>query len=1188
MTDFKTPRTFIFSNAVTVYVDDPLGTPTTIVTPIGTAPLDPLREYLGLTAAVYREGLPDDMGSKGSEFDHYGQLPPSINYTKYLNTINYGAGAVQIANDTDDNPNYTNLSTLEQQKIETQIINSFEAISVRLKASIGSPYEDFNFRFPTLNRPTISTRTILWDLNEYDIRENNEDIPAGFKSLSSTKEETSLKFAYAFQTFGLDGSTEIITKEVNVANNFIELFETANNESKFPETIPRLKNIVYGGLTSGDLGEQESVVLGGSGPVKAIGDASDIGIDKLYNVVEIKVPAESAMVPTSKKSFLDYAFSHYKTLGISSANLVGTLALDRIRAINRYTAQSLFSYQLDPKGMDNVPSTSPFLSMVPGSLPVQEGLSSANDPKGGTESTQIPFTYFGLHPYDTVNVIVPPTTALEQPGAQLAHLHNTLGKKQTNVTRLEPYVLQDSSISMQTPWLALWLQGGSKKGFQEYPWLSSAILEGHGELNNFSISNLFTGARKKSKDKDLQPAGADFLFSKQERFNNLFTPPQLIGFKVVKSHQPYDSLTTNLKSSSYKNSIIQTFYINASPDETASTIRIFDSQVIYGEKYFYTLFGIYFVDGKYYYYDDIKMTVEEAVYGSITNFYEAFKEENTDTGDKGGTYANPCCRVRTQIDSLSKSNLNPNGILPYDGSLAYGGQIEISDRRSQFISAMKANSELPPTLVEDITKLLNLHDPKTLSNTPYTKDPWGPSSQTITDLNNVMMGLRESTKCYLCRRVSEYYHQWHNEEAGNKKWRSLIEYFTTFMNSKETNAFYSYLNCDFFGFNKKGGGQPHMWSKAAMAFNTPIAQKPSIDKDGKLKFPFSSGLPELLRCQKWKSKLVGTQAGPLLSPKKLNSFNFKVKELHARRAYDFVLQPSVDTTIINFVPLPPIATFVPLEDTNDKILIKFQTLQDSGPEPWFQRIDGVVNTLNGKRWPQILAKSIKYYEDNKINEKGLPEVVGVADVDGDDAGSIIARAENDVKEIHAFKLDRTPTSRADVVEAGDRYVLNLRKSETAYFSNLKPNQKYYYIFVARDVTGLYSAGTEIYEVEIVEDSGYSYATIKIYEFPKAPTKQATKSFKKLLKIKPSFEETLPEAAASIGSTSLFSTIKYADGGSYGPGTQPLKFKIRIRSKKTKRAIDINLKYTEEIQQVKTKKALKEIKTHSTLIDEHEV
>jgi hypothetical protein len=329
------------------------------------------------------------------------------------------------------------------------------------------------------------------------------------------------------------------------------------------------------------------------------------------------------------------------------------------------------------------------------------------------------------------------------------------------------------------------------------------------------------------------------------------------------------------------------------------------------------------------------------------------------------------------------------------------------------------------------------------------------------------------------------------------------------------------------------------------------------------------------------------------TPKTFKEFRFAIKEMNARRTYEFPLQPSVDNTIINFVPLPPDATFVTLKGATDRVMIKFETLQKTSTNFYkdgslvhyagfyYQPTDGVVDTLNGALYQDLLTKSEDHALNNQIDI--AEPVAGKIDL-AIGVGAILARAEQDVKEIHAFKLDRTPTSREDLVLSGDRYVLNLLNGETAYFSNLKPNQKYYYVFASRDITGLYSGGTEVYQVEIVEDSGYSYTKVGIYDFVTKETKETTKSFKKLLKIKPSFEETLPSDAANVGSTNLFSTIKFTDGGAFGGGAQPSKFKIRIRSKKTKRVFDINIKYTQEIKKILTKKFLKQIKTHSTLID----
>ena len=69
----------------------------------------------------------------------------------------------------------------------------------------------------------------------------------------------------------------------------------------------------------------------------------------------------------------------------------------------------------------------------------------------------------------------------------------------------------------------------------------------------------------------------------------------------------------------------------------------------------------------------------------------------------------------------------------------------------------------------------------------------------------------------------------------------------------------------------------------------------------------------------------------------------------------------------------------------------------------------------------------------------------------------------------------------------------------------------------------------------------------------------------------------------VGTFKLFSTIK--KGNSKGATDAPPKFKIRIRSRKTKRAFDINLKYTQEIQQLSSMKLLKVIKERAELIDE---
>ena len=182
----------------------------------------------------------------------------------------------------------------------------------------------------------------------------------------------------------------------------------------------------------------------------------------------------------------------------------------------------------------------------------------------------------------------------------------------------------------------------------------------------------------------------------------------------------------------------------------------------------------------------------------------------------------------------------------------------------------------------------------------------------------------------------------------------------------------------------------------------------------------------------------------------------------------------------------------------------------------------------------------------------------------------------------------------DLIENGEQFILDFINGQTAYISNLKPNQKYYYAFISRDIVGLYSTASSTYEVEIVEDSGFVYTKINVYDYPEVDDKKATKVFQKLLKVKPSFEVELaiPDAVNEPGIpaqlASVFSTVETPNKSIFGPQGQPPRFKIRVRSKKSKRAFDINLKYTMSVKNIETKFVLNQIKQFSELIDEVEI
>lgn len=1210
MTDFKTPTKFIFNNAIKRF-EDPIGSGTVYNNLI----TDELRSYLGL-ALLVKAGEPNTGGVTppagiGLEAS-YTTVPINELFRKYLvldDLGEYGLDGYRIYRNVIDPPP----EEVATASLEHVIVQELKYLANHIKG--GELHEDFNFDIgPAM--PGFSVKTQLMNLNEYDVQAGDKDFTGG--ALDPDKDETSLKFAYAFQTIGIQGSSEVIEKEVKVANNFQELFKKADNTNPNIKTIERLKHIVYGGTTTTALKTQETGVLEGGLKVKTGDAGNDIGIDKLYNVLEITVPGvetnDLAGPPNfSSKKYADFYWYARQMQGL--LDLKSGIPLDILwpRALAEYSAQSFFAYQIDYQS-----EKSPLLSMVAGSLPLK------NEGDGvlyGEPTTAIPYTFFGVVGNGDLgsleSLIGDADNASYQAFYQWQHVLDTLVSDK--VTRLEPH-----DLNLNEPYslykFNTWLAGGASK-FQPFP-------VNEAKLSNKSISNLFRGATlgwKGFKGADLQT----LIYSPTERLNNLFIKPQLIGFKVVKSRVPYNTSTAAAYVGdfveNYDAMVVQTFYVNALPSPSQSTVRIFDSQIIYGKEYYYTLFAIYYVDGKFYYYDDVSLTTIPAKYkynghpnGKLTlNTYPMLVKKNKEvnpvlkglislTGLKkpwpkvddpdwpasDNWPINPCCRYKG-VWGLSTTKTKPGfttgGVFPGPGYDDAKGFFTVAyDKKDHII-------DVAP-LLDELYSILSVQWKSQEPFTGFARD--SKLRDTLFDSQGNSK-LSKETRCYLCRRPNEFYLK--------NKWQSFLSWFQGRMETAEWKMLQDALNCGEFK-GRMTDTQIGLPAKPDAIANV-IQNRPFPDAtDGLYGFYPSKGSQEYIKdkliytnftnpsmdynmwMHRCSIRLLAKQnhltKGKMLKPERLDEFKFTIKELHARRTYEFAVQPSINSTILNFVPLPPDVTFVPLEDTNDKILIKFQTLQKS--EFYWQHGDGVVNTLNESAFSKLVAKSVDYVLNNSPLQVGD---LGVLSPETDDAtlvaSSVLARAEQDVKEIHAFKLDRTPASRADIVEAGDKYVLDLRNGETAYFSNLKPNHKYYYIFASRDVTGLYSGGTEIYQVEIIEDSGYSYTTVEIYKFPKDETKQTTKSFKKLLKIKPSFEETLPESVANIGSTNLFSTIKKAGQVDVGLNLQPVKFKIRIRSKKTKRVFDINLKYTQEIEEIYSTKRLKQIKKHSILIDEKE-
>ena len=913
------------------------------------------------------------------------------------------------------------------------------------------------------------------------------------------------------------------------------------------------------------------------------GSQQDIGIDKAYNILTIDVPKQE--VDYSDNSIWTYITNNF-------APLINNINIDK---------QKLGQAEI-PKFIDLYYKTiaidylARLLTEEQSLLEIKELLNSSSPP----------YISYGVQPA-TVSSIV-------------------LEKKLQDSAKFQITQNQFSAKSKRgTDW-ALALKGGTDNEYSEISTLISndfptslgdvlapninnvssrlysnvlsmpLFFNGLGiildnKLRNYSVTEMFKGVFKNPDNK--------FVYDDGARQDNLLRKAKLVGVRVVKSLEPLDP-EENIN----PDSVIQTFHIPLQLEEKSQQIRLFDSQIVYGTTYYYTAYGIYVVDGKYYFYDNMNLEILDAKFETKIVEEKGIIDNVEKTGPDNFEFINPCCK-------FSNENLGKNiDIMPLfigQQGVSIGAKSEFEASKKFWDKSVKGN-ETDAAIVKALK--LQPYDATIagLNNWKFFNDPDNSSlAELLIDLYR-----KENAPS-----VYNYFASYKfNVEQTINQYKSFNVNFTE-EQAKELIADRNQLVC--FLCSRRGSDPKNKIPSPARLIQTRLAQNSSLfnkavggkflgglidcrdfgyaQKDGFTGFAdlteqesnnlIGDNNPKVRNFNptkigaanvKYKCKIFDTiskkKVTNQIEPEKFKQFSFEIKESNAATIYDIPLGPSVKSSVIDVVPVPPVVTFVPLADVNNKIKIKFQESVQSD----FQSIvaDDACVEKNG---PAVIEKLIEQHDP--LWAKGfIPE----RDI-GFPKTKIVSRSQNDLFSIIALKLDRRPDSLQDLVENAEEFVLNFADGKTTYLSNLVPNQKYYYAFLSRDITGLYSNATETYEVELVEDSGFTYASIAPYFYEQKQERQTEKTFQKLLKIKPSFEEMLPNNAERIGTSDLYSVVTAKTSDT--TAEHPPRFKIRIRSKKTKRMFDINLKFTQKITEITSGRLLKQLKKVSDLIDEVE-
>ncbi len=248
---------------------------------------------------------------------------------------------------------------------------------------------------------------------------------------------------------------------------------------------------------------------------------------------------------------------------------------------------------------------------------------------------------------------------------------------------------------------------------------------------------------------------------------------------------------------------------------------------------------------------------------------------------------------------------------------------------------------------------------------------------------------------------------------------------------------------------------------------------------------------------------------------KLN-FNTSIK---IEKTFHKNLSFSSTKIVSDSAPLAPGIKFTPFRNVNSTILILFNSLVGSIRET-----------------PTVI-QSTDLDLFSKLQEKEL-----IKD------GKIKFESDDRVNAIQIFRTTNKPTSFNDFSNSLLTEISLKDLTATSYLMDVVPNTKYYLTFRSKDVHGLLSNPSEVFEVESISNSGANYFVINTINLNNNKNFNFNKSFKKYLSITPSFDYTQINV--------LDNEVKFgSDDKLWGQ-----KFKIRITSKKSGKSFDVNVKY----------------------------
>jgi hypothetical protein len=232
---------------------------------------------------------------------------------------------------------------------------------------------------------------------------------------------------------------------------------------------------------------------------------------------------------------------------------------------------------------------------------------------------------------------------------------------------------------------------------------------------------------------------------------------------------------------------------------------------------------------------------------------------------------------------------------------------------------------------------------------------------------------------------------------------------------------------------------------------------------------------------------------------------------------------STTSKVVDSPPIAPIVRFVTYLNVSTKLSLFFNTSIASIRETPIKILTSDQQQINNlELLEKIKDGKIKYESDDALNK------------------------------VQIFRTTTRPHSYSDFSNSLLAEVTFNNFSSTSYLMDTQENTKYYMTFRGIDVHGLVSNPTEVFELEMINNNGAIYSVINTINFDNKIDYNLSKNFRKYLNIKPSFDYSQINLLEN-------NEVKFGNDDSLWKQ----KFKIRVTSKKSGKAFDVNLTYVKK-------------------------